>query len=61
MLFTSDQIESVFYTWLSVPKRKQLPQLQTYRKQFMFQIPVQQYYFRMSNRTLFCLAFRSVL
>jgi hypothetical protein len=43
MLLTIDQIESVVCRWLSVPKGKQLPELQTYRERFMFQIPAQRY------------------
>ena len=45
MLLTPDQIDSVVCRWLSVPKRKQLPELKTYRKRFTFQISAQQYYF----------------
>jgi hypothetical protein len=45
MLLLPDQINSLFCRWLSVPKRKQLPELQTFRKRFTFQILGKQYCF----------------
>jgi hypothetical protein len=45
MVLLPDQIGSVFYRCLSVPKKKQLPELETYRKRFTFQVPEKQYYF----------------
>jgi hypothetical protein len=45
MVLLPDQIDSVVCRWLSVPERKQLPELQVYRKWFPFQMAAKQYYF----------------